>query len=414
MPLWIKRQYAAGGGRYYGATKAHFQPPTAETTSSREVLQAQQAVGRSEEEARQWRHQATAHTAGSTLAPPVEFEEERAVWDTPLVNRVRAALSSTDGELPAAAAALQRTCEAFAGSHHAGLTGAYSLGVSPWAELLLARFSSPRQPVTSLGWHAPLLSLGAGSPPAAQSVDLARLAEHYAAGARYELLVSAAGFLEREGLGISGDPLNPDGDLTRMREASLLLRPRGVLIVALPIAAHDAVVDWPHDAADASEAWRARRVYGLTRLPLLLEGYVLLGRVVRGEVVRGGTVSSLHAELPRCERQAAAPAATALPLDKCWQPPLRRQLPARRTARRILSERRRVGARGLNSICASPADRDPRPVKNRVSDSGCATDLTGPRGSMCRAHGRAPTRGRPAVAATARKVALLFPGAPLF
>lgn len=67
---------------------------------------------------------------------------------------------------------------------------------------------------------------------------------------------------EHEGLGRYGDPLDPDGDLRAMREARELLKPGGILFLAVPVG-RDCVV------------WNAHRIYGPRRLPKLLEGWTV-------------------------------------------------------------------------------------------------------------------------------------------
>ena len=65
---------------------------------------------------------------------------------------------------------------------------------------------------------------------------------------------------EHDGLGRYGDPLDPDGDLKAMRAAKNVIRKGGLLYLAVPLG-KDAVT------------WNAHRVYGLTRLSLMLDGY---------------------------------------------------------------------------------------------------------------------------------------------
>jgi len=68
---------------------------------------------------------------------------------------------------------------------------------------------------------------------------------------------------EHDGLGRYGDPLDPEGDLKAMRKAKQVIKPGGLLYLAVPVG-KDAVT------------WNAHRVYGLARLPLMLDGYVTL------------------------------------------------------------------------------------------------------------------------------------------
>ena len=90
------------------------------------------------------------------------------------------------------------------------------------------------------------------------------------------MLVSVSGALARDGLGLWGEPLHPHGDLVSMREYERLLASAGTLVVTVPVAARDDVVDWPASDLDNATTWRTRRVYGPVRLPRLLHGYRLL------------------------------------------------------------------------------------------------------------------------------------------
>ena len=90
------------------------------------------------------------------------------------------------------------------------------------------------------------------------------------------MIVSVSGALARDGLGLWGEPLHPHGDLVSMREYERLLASAGTLVVTVPVAARDDVVDWPASDLDNATTWRTRRVYGPVRLPRLLHGYRLL------------------------------------------------------------------------------------------------------------------------------------------
>ena len=84
--------------------------------------------------------------------------------------------------------------------------------------------------------------------------------EEYAkAPTRFDVAVSISS-IEHDGLGRYGDPIDPNGDLRAMAEFKDLLKPGGLLLLAVPVGA-DAVV------------WNAHRIYGRKRLPLLLEGW---------------------------------------------------------------------------------------------------------------------------------------------
>ena len=128
-----------------------------------------------------------------------------------------------------------------------------------------------------------------------RSIDMRELPTLYADGSRYVLVLADKGTLEREGIGLGGDPLSPDGDVLLLHELRRLLTPRGVLVATLPLAARDGLVGWP---SLAEPAWRARRMYGPARLPRLLEGFDVLACVSEGAL---RTLAEVKATLARCE-----------------------------------------------------------------------------------------------------------------
>lgn len=69
---------------------------------------------------------------------------------------------------------------------------------------------------------------------------------------------------EHDGLGRYGDPLNPNGDLIAMRKMKSIIKKDGLLYLALPVAKDKLV-------------WNAHRIYGRHRLPLLLQGWQVVG-----------------------------------------------------------------------------------------------------------------------------------------
>ena len=71
---------------------------------------------------------------------------------------------------------------------------------------------------------------------------------------------------EHSGLGRYGDPIDPDADLKAMYQAQKLVRPKGLMYLAVP--------DSPtgHDVLE----WNAMRIYGKLRLALMLKGWRLL------------------------------------------------------------------------------------------------------------------------------------------
>jgi hypothetical protein len=79
---------------------------------------------------------------------------------------------------------------------------------------------------------------------------------------QWDVALSISSF-EHDGLGRYGDPLNPDGDLRAMGEARQMIKPDGLLYLAVPVGP-DCVV------------WNAHRVYGKKRLPMLLDSWQVL------------------------------------------------------------------------------------------------------------------------------------------
>jgi SAM-dependent methyltransferase len=83
--------------------------------------------------------------------------------------------------------------------------------------------------------------------------------EYEAQPRQFDAVLSISSY-EHDGLGRYGDPLNPEGDLVAMKKTLRMLRPGGLLFVAVPVG-HDSVV------------WNAHRIYGHVRLPRFLEGW---------------------------------------------------------------------------------------------------------------------------------------------
>lgn len=68
---------------------------------------------------------------------------------------------------------------------------------------------------------------------------------------------------EHDGLGRYGDPIDPNGDLKAMKKAKKMIKPGGLLFLAVPVGRDEI-------------AWNAHRIYGIKRLPLLLEGWQVI------------------------------------------------------------------------------------------------------------------------------------------
>jgi len=70
--------------------------------------------------------------------------------------------------------------------------------------------------------------------------------------------------IEHDGLGRYGDPINPFGDLERMKKLKRLIKPQGKIYLGVPNGP-----DFLY--------FNAHRIYGPIRFPMLTEGLNLLG-----------------------------------------------------------------------------------------------------------------------------------------
>lgn len=70
--------------------------------------------------------------------------------------------------------------------------------------------------------------------------------------------------INHAGLGRYGDPLDPDGDIKSMQEMLQMVKPGGLLFIALPIGI-DTVV------------WNAHRIYGQKRIKQVFQGWEQIG-----------------------------------------------------------------------------------------------------------------------------------------
>lgn len=75
----------------------------------------------------------------------------------------------------------------------------------------------------------------------------------------FDAAISISSF-EHDGLGRYGDAINPAGDLQAMARMKSMLKPGGILFLAVPLG-RDTLV------------WNVHRIYGRGRLPLLLDGW---------------------------------------------------------------------------------------------------------------------------------------------
>jgi len=71
--------------------------------------------------------------------------------------------------------------------------------------------------------------------------------------------------IEHDGQGRYGDPLDPDGDLSAMKEVWLKVAPGGLFLLHVPMRKRD------------QYGWVSQRLYGPSRLPLLVRGWEYVG-----------------------------------------------------------------------------------------------------------------------------------------
>lgn len=71
--------------------------------------------------------------------------------------------------------------------------------------------------------------------------------------------------LEHDGLGRYGDPIDPLGDIKTMRSYKKYIKKGGLMYLSVPVG-QDAL------------CWNSHRIYGRLRLPMLLEGWKLIGQ----------------------------------------------------------------------------------------------------------------------------------------
>eukprot|EP00755_Sulcionema_specki_P032715 Sspe_Gene.19913::Locus_7282_Transcript_1_1_Confidence_1.000_Length_1875::g.19913::m.19913 len=79
----------------------------------------------------------------------------------------------------------------------------------------------------------------------------------------FDFAISFSNF-EHDGLGRYGDPINPVGDVDAMKETASILKPGGLLFLAVPVK-YDIIL------------WNAMRVYGRHLLARLLSGWTIVG-----------------------------------------------------------------------------------------------------------------------------------------
>ncbi|CAI5489813.1 unnamed protein product [Closterium sp. NIES-64] len=122
----------------------------------------------------------------------------------------------------------------------------------PWVEAICLGFDA--HAITTVDFNRPVAS----HPRLRQLV----VGELEGSSETWDVAVSFSS-LEHDGLGRYGDPINPNGDLERMKKIKGLLKPGGLLFLGVPTG-NDTLV------------FNAHRIYGPIRMPLLTESFHLL------------------------------------------------------------------------------------------------------------------------------------------
>jgi len=161
--------------------------------------------------------------------------------------------------------------DAYMSSIRAGGTGVYGL-VDVWVQNVFKRYPIAGLDVVTMGsispWYESMILVHGGRP---HTIDynpiLVRsdrlttwtVAEWEGEPRRFDYALAISSF-EHDGLGSYGDPIDPDGDLKAMRKMKEIVKPGGILLLAVPTG-RDMI------------SFNSARVYGRLRLPLLIEGW---------------------------------------------------------------------------------------------------------------------------------------------
>lgn len=103
--------------------------------------------------------------------------------------------------------------------------------ITPWAEAIMfhsAKISDKQVEIRSVDFNPCVLD---GIPQDAIAGCISTLDLSNGSGPEIDLTVSYSG-IEHDGLGRYGDPVNPNGDVSALRELWLLTRPSGILLVS--------------------------------------------------------------------------------------------------------------------------------------------------------------------------------------
>mmetsp|Transcript_46760 Transcript_46760/g.99238 ORF Transcript_46760/g.99238 Transcript_46760/m.99238 type:complete len:436 (+) Transcript_46760:87-1394(+) len=158
--------------------------------------------------------------------------------------------------------------------------------ISPWAEAIISstvrRLSRTNTTITSVDFNPCVLEMNSTEhavDACLSALDLVRTPH------LFDLSVSYSG-IEHDGLGRYGDPVNPNGDVSALREIWLLTRPGGVLLLAVPRAEKkdQPKTDIPIWGNGKIQVLQHRN-YGAERYFRLLDGWDFVGFVNAGRDV---------------------------------------------------------------------------------------------------------------------------------
>jgi hypothetical protein len=139
-------------------------------------------------------------------------------------------------------------CQAIAKYPIAGQSVVNMGSLTPWYEAMFIHFGA--HPVT-IDYNPLLLRT--------ERMSFMTIAEWEEKRPRFDVGFSISSF-EHDGLGMYGDPIDPDGDRKAMQKMKERIKPGGLLFLAVPTGT-DKVM------------FNSARVYGRHRLPLLMEGW---------------------------------------------------------------------------------------------------------------------------------------------
>lgn len=229
------------------------------------------------------------------------WDHSRPIWTNQIWNHLQHELKNgTDGGPPhykksgksisnAVAWVLQNTLDSCGVSSTSPCQMSIFSAISPWAEAILYWSAASQLPprktkLTSVDFN-PCILEDIPKDIISECRSPLSFLKRPDTTSLFDLTVSYSG-IEHDGLGRYNDPINPDGDISAMREMWLLTRPGGVLLLAVPKAGQN------HQPRTALPIWGNKKIqilqhraYGAERYMRLLAGWALEGFVASGNNV---------------------------------------------------------------------------------------------------------------------------------